>query len=133
MAASVPPPSGEAPWPEIPGLQPRVPPPPRAHPVQEPQYAHQPETRPGETEFIPWEGDTGHDPQDAGVWEGDQYGAPGKSRRECDTRQCCVPEDAPRSFTRQEPALKGQNHSHLARGELGTLLPKAEPHPLATH
>lgn len=97
-------PSGEASWPGIPGLWPRVPPPLRAHPVQEPQHAHQHRDQMGETEFNPWEGDTGQVPQEAGVWGRRLIWGPRKVQKRMlhQPVQC----DTPRSSTRQEPDPK---------------------------
>lgn len=89
VAGFVPPPYGEVPWPEIPELQPWVPPPLRAHPVQEPQHVHQHQDQTEKTEFYPWEpweGDQGLVPRKAVVWE-ESIKGPGRSREECETKQ----------------------------------------------
>ena len=128
VAGFVSPPSREAPGPGTPGLQPQVPPALRAHPVQEPQHAHQHRDQTGETEFNPWEGDTGHVPQEAGGGQGGQHGAPGETRRQ--TGQCYLPNQA----RGKDQLPKARIRKPLSKGPWWeTFLSSAGPHSPATH
>lgn len=80
--------------------------------MQEPQHAHQHRDQTGETEVNPWEGDTEHIPQEAGVW-GEINTGPQESPEENvtpGTAMCPVKPKARTSTqrTESEPFSKGE-------------------------